>query len=95
MGLIYTHSRVGVETSDRGLLSFAGAYSLSLVAFKRIPEWIIVLQRYYRLREVVEVASQNIGGVVYSIARPIQTFSIAGWSVKGSPELFDALLGAC
>lgn len=54
-----------------------------------------MLQRYYRLREIVEVASQNIGGVMYSIARPIQTFSITGWGVKGSPELFDALLGAC
>jgi len=93
--LIYAHSRIGIEASDRGLLSFTGAYCLSLMAFERIPERVIMLQRYYRLREIVEVAAQNIGGVMYSIAGPIQTFSIAGWGVKGRPEFLDALLGAC
>jgi hypothetical protein len=92
--LIYAHSGIGIKASDRGLLAFTRAYGFSLVALERIPERVIMLQRYYRLREIVEVAAQNIGGVMYSIAGPIQTFSIAGWGVKGSPELFDALLGA-
>jgi hypothetical protein len=93
--LIYAYSGIRIEASDRGLLSFAWAYSLGLMAFERIPEGVVVLQRYYRLREIVEVASQDIGSVMYSIAGPIQTFPIAGWGVKGSPELFDALLRAC
>lgn len=92
--LIGAHSGVWIETSHRRLLTFAGAYSLGLMAFERIPERVIVLQWYDRFREVVEVASQNVGGVVYSIPGPVQTFSIARRGVKGSPQLFDALLGA-
>ena len=69
--LIGAHSGIWIETSHRWLLAFAGAYSLGLVAFERIPERVIVLQWYDRFREVVEVASQNVGGVVYSIPGPI------------------------
>lgn len=55
--LIGAHSGVWIETSHRRLLAFAGAYSLGLVAFERIPERVIMLQWYDGLREVVEIAS--------------------------------------
>lgn len=69
--LIGAHSGVWIETSHRRLLTFTGAYSLGLVAFERIPERVIMLQWYDGLREIVEIASQNVGGVVYSIPGPI------------------------
>ena len=50
-----------------------------------------MLQRYNRLGEVIEVAAQDIGGVMYSIAGPIQALSISRRGVKGSLELLDAL----
>jgi len=53
-----------------------------------------VLQRYYGFREVVEVAAQNIGGVMYSIAGPIQAFSISWRGVERSLELLDAFFRA-
>jgi len=53
-----------------------------------------MLQRYYRFGEVVEVTAQDIGGVMYSIAGPIQALSISRRGVKGSLELLDALFRA-
>lgn len=63
-----------------------------------IPNWaseaLVEFERNDWLGKLVEVASEDIGGIVNSVAGPIETLSISVGRVKGGLELLDALLGA-
>jgi hypothetical protein len=61
------------------------------MTFEGLTEGIIVLQWYYRLRKVVEIATQNVRGIMYSVTAPIQALPIARWGVERRLELFDSL----
>lgn len=50
-----------------------------------------MLQGNYGFRQIVEVAAQNVGGIVYGVARPVQALSVSWWSVEGELELLDPL----
>jgi hypothetical protein len=61
------------------------------MTFERYAEGVIVLQWYYRLREVVEIATQNVGCIMYSVTAPVEALPIARWGIERSLELFDPL----
>lgn len=69
-------------------------HSLSLMIPQWIAEPLIKFQRNYRLRQLVEVASENVRGIVDCISSPVQTFAIAVWAVESDLELLDALLAS-
>ena len=92
--LVYAHGGVWVKAANRRGLSLAGPYSLCLVALEGVSKGIVVLQGDYGLREVVEVAAQNVGGIMHRVAGPVQALSISRRGVEGRLEFLYPLLRA-
>jgi hypothetical protein len=57
-----------------------------------LAEGVVVLQWNNGLREVVEIASQDVGRIMYGVAAPVEAFPIAGWCVEGGFKFLDPLL---
>ena len=70
------------------------ANSLCLVIPEGSSEAIIELQRYDRLRKLVEISSENIRRIMDSVAGPIEAFAIAIWRVELLAKLLDTLFRA-
>lgn len=67
---------------------------LSLVGFEGFAEAVVELERHDGLRELIQVSAEDIGGIVDSIAGPVQTFSVAFGGVKDLLQVLDAFGGA-
>lgn len=61
---------------------------------QRIAELFIQIQRNDGLRQIVEVASEDIGSVVYRVSVPNEALAVSIGRVENAFELFDALFGA-
>ena len=59
-----------------------------------LPEALVELQRHNGLRQLVEVAAQDVGGVVDGVAGPVESLSEAVWGVEYLLEVLDALCRA-
>lgn len=53
------------------------ANSLRLVVLQGVAETFVEFQRNDRLGKLVEVSSQNVGGIVYGVACPVQSLAVA------------------
>lgn len=49
---------------------------------QRVSKLLIQFERDYRLREVVEVATEDIGGIVNRVSIPHQPFAVPVWRVE-------------
>jgi hypothetical protein len=64
------------------------------MATQRLAEWIIVSKGDNWFREIVEVASQYIGGIMHCVARPVKALPVPWRSVECSLQLLDPLFRA-
>lgn len=90
--LIRPNGTLMIEFAFARTLCFDRTHGLRLVVSKRVSKLLVKFQRNDGLRKLVEVAPEDICGVVYSKASPIQPFAISVWAVKGDLELLDPLL---
>lgn len=62
-----------------------------------IPNWpseaFVEFKRYDWFGELVEITSKDIGGIMNSVASPVESLSVSVRRVKGNPKLLDTLLG--
>jgi hypothetical protein len=92
--LVVSHGIVWVEASYGRRLTFDGTNSFRLVVAQWLAEAVIVAEWNDRLRQMVEIAAQDVGSVVNCVTRPIQAFSVPRRGIECSLELFDPLLRA-
>jgi len=89
--LVYAHCGVRIESTNRWILAFNGPNRFRLVIPQRLAEGVVMLQRNNGFGEVVEVATQDVGGIVHGVACPVEAFSVAWRGIKCSLELLDSL----
>jgi len=58
------------------------------------PEAFVKFEWNDWFRELVEITSKDVGGIMDGIACPVESFAKSIRRVKGSLELFDALFGS-
>lgn len=69
--------------------------SLRLMMPQWIAESVVEIEGDNGLWELVEIASQDVGSIMDSIASPIETLTIALRRVESSLQLFDTTLCTC
>jgi hypothetical protein len=72
-----------VEVANSWSLSLDLTHSFRLVVSERIAESIVEFERYDGFGQLIEISSQNVCRIMYSVACPIQAFAISIWRVKG------------
>jgi hypothetical protein len=92
--LVDADSLDGVEVADVGGLHVHRADGLGLVVLKRVAEAFVELEWDDGLGQLVEVSTQDVGGVVDRVATPVETLAVAIGRVKGIAQFLDALLGS-
>jgi hypothetical protein len=70
-------SGVLVEITNSRALCIHCANSLRLVILQGIAEAFVEFQGNDRLGKLIEVSSQNVGSVVYSVTGPVQSLAVA------------------
>jgi hypothetical protein len=58
---------------------------------KRVAKSLVEFEWYYRLRELVEVSSEDVGCIMYGVASPVQPFAIPVRRIECFSQLLDAL----
>jgi len=87
-----SNSSILVEITNSRALCIHYANSLGLVVLQGVTEAFVEFQGDDRLGKLIEVSSQNVGGIVYGVPCPVQSFSIAIGRIERNLELLDALL---
>lgn len=92
--LVDANSLDRVEVADVRGLHVHGSDGLGLVVLERVAEAFVELERDDRFGQLVEVPTQDVGGIVDGVATPVEPLSVAIGRVKGNAQFLDALLGA-
>lgn len=61
-------------------------------SFQRFSKLLIQFERDHRLREVVEVATEDIGGIVNCVPIPHQPLAVSVWRIEDVFEFLDPFL---
>ena len=67
---------------------------LGLIDAQGLAKLLVRVQGHDWLGELVEIAPEDVGGIVDGIAGPIQAFSVALGRIEDLLQVFDALRGA-
>jgi hypothetical protein len=61
---------------------------------QRLPKTLVEIQWDYWFGKLIEITSQNVGGIMDGIASPVQPFAVTIWRIKNLLQVLDALRGA-
>lgn len=92
--LIASYGTFYIEVAHRWGLTLDLANRLRLVAAQGIAEFLVKLQRYDRLGELVKVSSEYVRGIVNRVTGPVKALAISIRGVEGVSQFFDSLLGS-
>jgi hypothetical protein len=81
-----------VEITNSWALCVHCANSLRLVVLQGIAEAFVEFQGNDRLGKLIEVSSQDVGGIVYSVPCPVQSLAVTIGRIERNFELLDTLL---
>ena len=70
------------------------ALRLALVDAQRLAELFVKIQGHDGFGQLVEIATENVGGIVHGVTGPVQAFPVAFGGVEDLLEVLDALCGA-
>lgn len=90
--LISRYGRTFVKGLGR-LRRLGVAGSLGSGPFQRFSELLIEIQRNHRFGEVIEVATEDVGGIMNCVTVPNEAFSVPIRGVKQGLQLLDSLFG--
>lgn len=76
-----------------GLRGFDSCLNLPLVNAQGLTETFVKFEWDDGFRQLIQVSTEDVGGVVYRVSGPIQALSITFWGVEYFLEVFDTFRG--
>ena len=70
------------------------ALDLALVGAQGLAELLVEVQGHDRLGQLVEITTEDIGGIMHGVAGPIEAFSVTFGGVEGFLEVLDSFCGS-
>lgn len=78
---------------DFGLGGGDDALGLALIDAQWLAKLFVKIQGHDRFRQLVQIATEDVGGIVHGVTGPVQTFPVAFGGVEYFLEVLDALRG--
>jgi hypothetical protein len=92
--LVDPNSSILIEVTNGRALCIHYANGLRLVVLQGVAEAFVEFQGNDRLGKLIEVPSQNVGGIVNGVPCPVQTFAVTIRRIECNFELLDPLLAS-